>query len=71
MPNIYAKYHDQYIEHFLNGNDAKYANRERLIYIKTKSNYIQPCYINLKVLQSMDENVQVVAQFRTLKIFKP
>lgn len=42
-----------------------------MIYIKLKSNYIMPCYINLKVLQSMDESVQVVAQFRLQKLFKP
>ena len=70
MPNIYSKYHDQYIEHFLNGNESKYVNKERMIFIKLKSNYIMPCFINLKVLHSMDENVSVVAQFRLQKLFK-
>ncbi|CAD8126295.1 unnamed protein product [Paramecium sonneborni] len=71
MPNLYSKFHDAYVENFLQSNDNKYINKDRLIYIKMKSNYIMPCYIYLKIIQSLDENVQLAAQFRVLKSFKP
>lgn len=32
-------------------------NKERMVYIKMKSNYIAPCYILLKVIQSMDDSI--------------
>ncbi|CAD8125809.1 unnamed protein product [Paramecium sonneborni] len=71
MPNLYSKFHDAYVENFLQSNDNKNINKDRLIYIKMKSNYIMPCYIYLKIIQSLDENVQLAAQFRVLKSFKP
>ncbi|CAD8162069.1 unnamed protein product [Paramecium octaurelia] len=71
MPNLYSKFHDAYVENFLQSNDNKNINKDRLIYIKMKSNYIMPCYIYLKIIQSLDENVSLVAQFRVLKSFKP
>ncbi|CAD8075781.1 unnamed protein product [Paramecium primaurelia] len=71
MPNLYSKFHDAHIENFLSSNDNRNINRERLVYIKMKSNYILPCYIYLKVLQSIDDNVQLAAQFRIPKSFKP
>ncbi|CAD8209105.1 unnamed protein product [Paramecium pentaurelia] len=71
MPNLYSKFHDAYVENFLQSNDNKNINKDRLIYIKMKSNYIMPCYIYLKIIQSLDENVSLAAQFRVLKSFKP
>jgi len=50
MPNLYSKFHDSYVEHFLQTNDNKNINKERLIYIKMKSNYIAPCYLMLKII---------------------
>ncbi|CAD8075777.1 unnamed protein product [Paramecium primaurelia] len=71
MPNLYQKFHDSYVEHFLQTNDNKNINKERLIYIKLKSNYIAPCFLMLKIIQSLDDNLQLAAQFRLPKIFKP
>ncbi|CAD8157654.1 unnamed protein product [Paramecium octaurelia] len=71
MPNLYSKFHDAHIDNFLNSNDNKSISKERLVYIKMKSNYILPCYIYLKVIQSIDDNVQLAAQFRIPKSFKP
>ncbi|CAK66138.1 unnamed protein product (macronuclear) [Paramecium tetraurelia] len=71
MPNLYAKFHDSYVEHFLQTNDNKNINKERLIYIKLKSNYIAPCFLMLKIIQSLDDNLQLAAQFRLPKIFRP
>ncbi|CAK82689.1 unnamed protein product (macronuclear) [Paramecium tetraurelia] len=71
MPNLYQKFHDSYVERFLQTNDNKNINKERLIYIKQKSNYIAPCYLMLKIIQSLDDNLQLAAQFRLPKIFRP
>jgi len=50
MPNLYSKFHDAHVENFLSSNDNRNINKERLVYIKMKSNYIMPCYIYLKVI---------------------
>ncbi|CAD8203560.1 unnamed protein product [Paramecium pentaurelia] len=71
MPNLYSKFHDAHVENFLSSNDNRNINKERLVYIKMKSNYIMPCFIYLKVIQSIDDNVQLAAQFRIPKSFKP
>lgn len=50
MPNIYSKIHDAIIENFLQTTENKNLSKERMVYIKMKSNYIAPCYILLKVI---------------------
>lgn len=51
MPNIYAKYHDTFIETFLaNFNpEMKNLTRDRVLFGKTRSNYIFPFYLIIKV----------------------
>lgn len=36
MPNLYAKFHDQYIERFLLTSDIKNINKDRFIFLKDK-----------------------------------
>jgi PAS domain S-box-containing protein len=50
MPNLYSKFHDVLVENFLQSTETKNISKERLVYIKMKSNYITPCYISLKVI---------------------
>ncbi|CAD8126292.1 unnamed protein product [Paramecium sonneborni] len=71
MPSLYAKFHDNYFEKFMETNDNKNINKERLVYIKQKSNYIAPCFLTLKIIQSFDDNLQMAAQLRPLKLYKP
>ncbi|CAD8065320.1 unnamed protein product [Paramecium sonneborni] len=71
MPNLYQKFHDQYIERFLLTSDIKNINKDRFIFLKDKQNYILPCYIVLRILHTIDENVNLAAQFITIKAFKP
>ncbi|CAD8125807.1 unnamed protein product [Paramecium sonneborni] len=71
MPNLYARFHDVYFDRFMETNDNKNINKERLVYIKQKSNYIAPCFLTLKIIQSFDDNLQMAAQLRPLKLFKP
>ncbi|CAD8213537.1 unnamed protein product [Paramecium octaurelia] len=71
MPNLYSKFHDSYLERFMQTNDNKNINKERLVYVKLKSNYIAPCFLTLKIIQSQDDSLQLAAQFRPIKVFKP
>ncbi|CAD8112154.1 unnamed protein product [Paramecium primaurelia] len=71
MPNLYSKFHDAYFDRFMQTNDNRTINKERLIYIKQKSNYISPCFLTLKIIQSLDDNLQMGAQLRPIKMFKP
>ncbi|CAD8151019.1 unnamed protein product [Paramecium pentaurelia] len=71
MPNLFQKFHDQYIERFLLTSDIKNINKDRFIFLKDKQNYILPCYIVLRILHTIDENVNLAAQFITVKAFKP
>ncbi|CAD8162073.1 unnamed protein product [Paramecium octaurelia] len=71
MPSIYSKFHDAYFDRFMQTNDNRLINRERLVFIKQKSNYILPCFLTLKLIQSLDDSLQLGAQFRPLKQFKP
>ncbi|CAD8213536.1 unnamed protein product [Paramecium octaurelia] len=70
IPQVYAKFHDNYMEMFMQSNDQQKLMKERLVYIKLKSGYILPCYLYMKVLQSFDDNILIAAQFRTLRTFK-
>ncbi|CAK68569.1 unnamed protein product (macronuclear) [Paramecium tetraurelia] len=70
IPQIYTKFHDKHIEMLFQSNDLQQIVKERLIYIKLKSGYIMPCYICMKALSQLDEDVVIAAQFRTLRTFK-
>ncbi|CAK82690.1 unnamed protein product (macronuclear) [Paramecium tetraurelia] len=70
IPTIYAKFHDQYIDGFFEKSDASKISKEKFVYLKLKSGYIQPCYLQLKMLQTAEENSQLIVQFRSLRNFK-
>lgn len=50
MPNIYAKHHDKFIESYLSNFEDKALVTERLVMAKTKTNYVIPIYLNIKVI---------------------
>ena len=49
MPTIYAKHHDKFIENYLSNFEEKALTSERLVMAKTKTNYVIPLYLNIKV----------------------
>ncbi|CAD8168019.1 unnamed protein product [Paramecium pentaurelia] len=71
MPNLYTKFHDQYMQRFLITSDIKNINKERFIFLKDKQNYLVPCFIVLRILHTLEENVNLAAQFMAIKSFKP
>ena len=54
MPNIFSKNHDSFIEHYLAiyNNEIKNVTKDRILFGKTRSNYIFPFYLTIKVPQS-------------------
>ena len=72
MPQVYSKYHDSFIENYMNNNESKLANtnKEKLVFGKNKSNYIFPVYITIKAVPSILQGIQFIATFRIEKNFK-
>ena len=66
MPQLYSKRHDRFLEHYLSSNEANLVgkNKERLIFGKNKAGYMFPSYITIKTVQSINQRVQFVANFR-------
>ncbi len=50
MPSIYAKHHDKFIENYVSNFEEKSLSNERMVMAKTKTNYVIPVYLNVKVL---------------------
>lgn len=49
MPTIYAKNHDAKVENFINNLDTRNKLPEFLVLAKTKTNYLLPIYISVRV----------------------
>lgn len=51
MPNIFAKNHDSFMERFLStyNHEIKNVTKDRILFGKTRSNYIFPFYLTIKV----------------------
>jgi len=50
MPPLYAKYHDKFLDNYLNNKESKYFSRDRLLFGKNKSGFIFPVFIIIKVV---------------------
>ena len=73
MSQVYGKYHDLFVENYLNNNDtAKFANtnKEKFVFGKNKSNYLFPTYLAVKAMPSILHGIQFVGSFRQEKNFK-
>ena len=65
MPSIYAKHHDKFIENYLSNFEEKNLQNERLVMAKTKTNYVIPVYLNVKVLdQKLSKFILKLYQFQ-------
>lgn len=72
MPQIYSKFHDDFISNYLNNNESYLISKqkERLVFGKNKSNYIFPVYLSLRAVPSMLSGTKFIATFRVEKNFK-
>ena len=54
MPNIFSKHHDSFIENYLAtyNPDIKNVTKDRVLFGKTRSNYIFPFYLTIKVISN-------------------
>ena len=60
MPTIYAKHHDKFIENYLSNFEEKALTSERLVMAKTKTNYVIPLYLNIKVKLLLSKGLLVI-----------
>ena len=72
MPQVYGKYHDAFLENYLNAGEQSLIakNKERLVFGKNKSNYVFPVNLSLRAVQSINQGIQFIATFRIEKNFK-
>ena len=56
MPDIHAKYHNLFLENYLATQEAKFMNKERMVFIKNKSGYIFPSYVNISPMSSLNQS---------------
>ncbi|CAD8048146.1 unnamed protein product [Paramecium sonneborni] len=71
MPNVFAKFHDKYVEKFMTLNVSNLFNVDRYIFVKQKYNYILPSFLNIRMLSSFDDTTFIIGQFKLIKQFKP
>ena len=50
MPGLYSKFHDGFIERYLNTGESFILNKEKSFTFKTKANYIINCHATIKPL---------------------
>lgn len=51
MPSIFSKYHDGFLEGFLatHNQEMKLITKDKILFGKSRSNYIFPFYLSIKV----------------------
>ncbi|CAD8070227.1 unnamed protein product [Paramecium primaurelia] len=70
MPNIYAQYHDQFLEGYTQNQESRVLNRERLLIGKHKSGYIFPFFIYVRYIPSLINGSQFFAAIKQERYFK-
>ncbi|CAD8098653.1 unnamed protein product [Paramecium primaurelia] len=60
QPDLFSKYHDHFLENFLDKFQDNYSNyqvKEKSIYVKNKQGYIMPCQLNIRMIQTINSGV--------------
>ncbi|CAD8076309.1 unnamed protein product [Paramecium primaurelia] len=60
QPDLFSKYHDHFLENFLEkfqDNNQNYQVKEKSIYVKNKQGYIIPCQLNIRMIQTINSGV--------------
>lgn len=71
MPKLFGKYHDQFLENFLNNNEAKSYSKDRVVYGKTKSGYLIQVTLNIKMMNQAMQGVSFLGALLVEKNLKP
>lgn len=71
MPYVYSKYHDEFLKRYVDTNETNFANRDKVVYAKTKIGYIYPIQIHVKpVYHALKDSVEFFALFRREKLLR-
>ncbi|CAK91236.1 unnamed protein product (macronuclear) [Paramecium tetraurelia] len=60
QPDLFSKYHDHFLENFLEkyqDNNPNQQVKEKSIYVKNKQGYIIPCQLNIRMIQTINSGV--------------
>jgi hypothetical protein len=63
LPEIYSKYHDSFIENYLNTLEPRIIGTDRMVPAKTKTNYIQMIILYLRYIPSLIHGIQFLGKF--------
>jgi len=63
MPKIYADHHDTWMRRFFIDNRSTVMNMDRKIFVLSRSGFIVPCNLIIKVSPSLAHGLQVVGVF--------
>lgn len=64
MPDLYGKNHSKILEEALAKGPENIPNKERLVFAKHKSGYIFPVWLQLKLIQSLSNEISFIALFK-------
>ncbi|KAL4506973.1 hypothetical protein ABPG72_001394 [Tetrahymena utriculariae] len=70
MPQMYARYHDQFLESYLATLEPRILNVERILSMKSKQGYISPLIVLVRHVPSLIHGLQFVSTFRINKNLK-
>lgn len=71
MPSIVAKVHDEFLKKYLETSENHIAGQERLLWVKTKSNYLYYSEINVKpVYHPLKDNIEYFGKIKRIKSVK-
>jgi PAS domain S-box-containing protein len=64
MPEMYAKNHSKILDDALAKGPENIPNKERLVFARHKSSYVFPVWLQLKMVQTVQNGIQFVALFK-------
>ncbi|CAD8180493.1 unnamed protein product [Paramecium octaurelia] len=74
QPDLFSKYHDHFLENFLDKYQDSYSNqqvKEKSIYVKNKQGYIIPCQLLIRMIQTINSGVFMCGTIRQDIYHKP
>lgn len=66
MPKIYADHHDTWMRRFFIDNRSTVMNMDRKIFVLSRSGFIVPCNLIIKMFPDLQEGLKVVGTFSSI-----
>jgi len=71
LPKFLGDMHDSFIYNYYNTGVASFLNRERIVFIKHKSGFLEPVYLLVKCLPNLQEGLQFLGFIKKLPLDSP